>query len=288
MSCHKIEGGLRREERYHPQPCRNIVIDHEDKQVVTVPRWAMLECDGDARDAMVLAQITWWLQPSQRDGTPRTQHLTERGGFLWMHLTDASLAEELGMSGPQVKRARHSLVERGLIICQSSKVDGCKRTLVRPVIAGSDDSVQSELDQTIPSNSPGTIPSNQLLDDLVQSRARAVPYRNQVEKTEDIPPPSPPSPFDKFWAAYPHRVARPAALSAWRRAIRKADPAIIIAGAVTYANDPRRKPDFTSQPSNWLSNERWNDEPPQGARLSRSTRSLMAWAAGDSEPRELR
>lgn len=120
------------------------MIDHEDRQVVTVPRWAMLECDGDARDAMVLAQVSWWMQPSQRDGTPRTLRLAERAGETWMYLTDAELGLQLGMSRGQVQRARLSLVARGLIASMSAKVDGRKVTLVRPIIPGLRESEQSD------------------------------------------------------------------------------------------------------------------------------------------------
>ena len=64
--------------------------------------------------------------------------------------------------------------------------------------------------------------------------------------TNDQPslPPQPPAPtalvagpplgFDDFWTVYPRQVAKRAARLAWDRAVKRADPAVIIAGATRY------------------------------------------------------
>lgn len=111
--------------------------EHEDRQVVTVPRWMMKECGGDPRDAMVLAQVAWWYQPPL-DGARdhRSNRIVHRFDADWLCLVDADLAEQLGMTRSQVQRARAALVKRGLIESRTAKVDGERRTLVRPVIAG--------------------------------------------------------------------------------------------------------------------------------------------------------
>ena len=66
--------------------------------------------------------------------------------------------------------------------------------------------------------------------------------------------------FDAFMRAYPKRVAPGKARAEWHKAIRKANPADIIAAAIAYANDPTRKPKYTMTPANWLDGECWNDE----------------------------
>lgn len=113
------------------------VTGHEDQQVVTVPRWMMQECGGDPRDAMVLAQIAYWYQPpldgSREHRSKRTVH---RFDADWLVMVDQTLADQLGMTRSQVQRARTALAKRGLIETRTSKVDGERRTLVRPVIAG--------------------------------------------------------------------------------------------------------------------------------------------------------
>lgn len=85
----------------------------------------------------------------------------------------------------------------------------------------------------------------------------AVPS-TQYPKDKD----SPPSAFDRFWAAYPAKVAKGAARKAWPKALKAAgDVERIIAGAERYAADPNREPGFTAHPSTWLNAERWDDDP---------------------------
>lgn len=70
--------------------------------------------------------------------------------------------------------------------------------------------------------------------------------------------------FDAFWRVYPYKVGKPSARRAWDKAIRRANPADIIAGAIRYAEDPNRKPDFTKHPGPWLNDNRWEAPPLPG------------------------
>lgn len=86
------------------------------------------------------------------------------------------------------------------------------------------------------------------------------------ELEKDYPPPAgfaiPAGSFDRFWAAYPAKVAKGAARKAWPKALKAAgDAERIIAGAERYAVDPNREPGFTAHPSTWLNAERWDDDP---------------------------
>lgn len=105
----------------------------DDRKGVFVPLWAMEDTEGEARDAMVLAQISWWLQPSQREGRRRVPCIMERDGFEWLYMTDAELGVDIGLSHDQVCRARKALKKRGLIESQSRVVDKVKVTMVRIV-----------------------------------------------------------------------------------------------------------------------------------------------------------
>ena len=67
--------------------------------------------------------------------------------------------------------------------------------------------------------------------------------------------------FADFWAVYPRKTARAAALKAWAKAVKSADPAEIIRGARRYADDPNREAQFTAYPATWLNAGRWEDEP---------------------------
>ena len=67
--------------------------------------------------------------------------------------------------------------------------------------------------------------------------------------------------FADFWAAYPRKTARAAAVKAWAKAVRSAAPEEIVAGARRYADDPNREAQFTAYPATWLNAGRWEDEP---------------------------
>lgn len=88
---------------------------------------------------------------------------------------------------------------------------------------------------------------------------------------EDCPPiipslsvdsPSLSSPtFEDFYAAYPRKQKPLAARASWEKATKRASPERILAGAVRFAADPNRMPEYTPHPSSWLNAGSWDDEP---------------------------
>jgi hypothetical protein len=73
--------------------------------------------------------------------------------------------------------------------------------------------------------------------------------------------------FERFWRAYPRKVAQEAARKAFAQAIEGgADPEAMIAGAERFAverwGEPAR---YTKFPAGWIKDERWKDPPPAGA-----------------------
>jgi len=67
--------------------------------------------------------------------------------------------------------------------------------------------------------------------------------------------------FDAFWRVFPRKVGKPSAKRAWGRAIRRANPVDIIAGAERYRDDPNREDEFTKYPGPWLNDDRWEAPP---------------------------
>jgi hypothetical protein len=68
--------------------------------------------------------------------------------------------------------------------------------------------------------------------------------------------------FASFWAIYPRHVAKAAAVSAWEKALRRADAATIVAGAGRAAdamNGTDRS--FIPHPATWLNRDQWLDDP---------------------------
>lgn len=84
--------------------------------------------------------------------------------------------------------------------------------------------------------------------------------------------PNDPDDFAVFWSIYPRREAKAAARKAWDKAIKRADPGRIVAGATRYRDDPARDPQFTAHPASWLNADRWDDEPlPRGSPNGRAS-----------------
>lgn len=81
--------------------------------------------------------------------------------------------------------------------------------------------------------------------------------------------PPPPDRFHEFWMEYPRKTDKGGARKAWARAVKLADPEVLVAGAKRYAAETRgREPRHVAHPSTWLNGERWLDEP--GANAGRA------------------
>ncbi len=70
--------------------------------VIAVPKIFVLACHGNVTAALVLSQLVYWLDRVE-------------GNEFWK--TDADLAEELGVSAHQVRRARQQLMKWGYLTC---------------------------------------------------------------------------------------------------------------------------------------------------------------------------
>lgn len=102
---------------------------HPDRQVIVVRPWMVDACGGDWPSAVLLSQVIWWSQASERTGKPRAGYV--RDGAHWLLRTDddGEWWEECRLKPPQVKRAKGRLVAAGLIVTMRVKWAG------RPVAA---------------------------------------------------------------------------------------------------------------------------------------------------------
>jgi hypothetical protein len=68
--------------------------------------------------------------------------------------------------------------------------------------------------------------------------------------------------FGRFWAAFPslRKVAKRKAWDAWRRAIKRAEPEVIISAAKEYAESNLGRSKFACGPAPWLNGDRWEDD----------------------------
>ena len=72
--------------------------------------------------------------------------------------------------------------------------------------------------------------------------------------------------FESFWAAYPRKVAKPAALKAYAKALRRLTdpdgPGVILAGLRRHLPAwEDTEPDLVPHPTTWLNQDRFHDEP---------------------------
>jgi hypothetical protein len=130
-------------------------------------------------------------------------------------------------------------------------------------------------------------PDGVTLDDATGCRrASPEPSVNPSEEPEeqpqlalvDAPAPALVDRFDEFWSAFPRKVGKGQARPAWKRALGKADPDRIIAGAGRYRDDPNRDESFTAHPTTWLNGERWDDPalPPRGGQQQTARMARIA------------
>lgn len=66
--------------------------------------------------------------------------------------------------------------------------------------------------------------------------------------------------FEAFWSAYPRKVDKGHARTAYQAARKKADPDVILAGVQRYAlSVANSEAKFVAHARTWLNGERWND-----------------------------
>lgn len=68
--------------------------------------------------------------------------------------------------------------------------------------------------------------------------------------------------FEDFWAVFPDTNDKKPARTKWDAAVKAGvDPAVILAGAIRYRDDPNREQPFTKMAKTWLNNACWENGP---------------------------
>lgn len=91
-------------------------------------------------------------------------------------------------------------------------------------------------------------------------------------------------PFLEFWSAYPRKVGKGAAWSAWKKA-RRPDVQVLVTAAEDQARSEQWRKDggqYIPNPATWLNQRRWEDEPQSGhdvmpERTRRTADVLSRW-----------
>jgi len=118
--------------------------------------------------------------------------------------------------------------------------------------------------------------------------------RGTEEQRQEKPCPSSPDEFIDWYLEYPRKESKAAAERAYNKARKTATAEQLIAGAIRYAQDPNREPQYTKLPATWLNSGCWEDGPlpPRGNGQTThaqrvdaaSQRMLQQLQANDAQP----
>jgi hypothetical protein len=87
--------------------------------------------------------------------------------------------------------------------------------------------------------------------------------RRTIRNQKDIFHAGEDSDFTAFWSAYPRKVAKPAALKAWRSAKHRPPLADLLAALDRHKGSEQWQSDrFIPYPATWINQQRWEDELP--------------------------
>ena len=107
------------------------------------------------------------------------------------------------------------------------------------------------------------------------SRKKEVGGRKKEEKEGDYTPQKPPTGavterFNRFWAIYPNKTGKQAALKAWSKLKPSEELTKVILDAVEYQKTwekwTKDNGRYVPNPATWLNQGRWEDEPPETAK----------------------
>jgi hypothetical protein len=166
-----------------------------------------------------------------------------KGGFQFhewgaRNLTRERIEADREADRERKRAARDAARQNGKVLIEGQ--------VVRPDTDRTPSGIQEESDR----NPPSSVSVSLSVSESSKNPSSPAP-RAKAEDAE----------FSRFWAVYPRKVGKGEARKVWAR-LRKqgVDPGELIAGAIRYRDDPKRKPEYTKHPGPWLNAERWTDQ----------------------------
>lgn len=200
------------------------------------------ECDLPTSEKMVLLVIS--------------DHADDYGKNAWPSIR--TIARKSSMSERQAQRYVKSLIDRGVVNCETQA-------------GGLWDTRPDRRPNRYSINFSGVSSVSPRKEDGVTSKVERgdVEGKNGVTLVSPKPPIEPSENnvyeqgFEKFWELYPRKIAKGAARRAWFKATKTSDMEAILEGVSRYAHthtDETKQ--YTPYPATWLNSERWLDEIP--------------------------
>lgn len=107
-------------------------------------------------------------------------------------------------------------------------------------------------------------PATKVLEQKGSNTLAKTETETETNKKTSSSPATPPMEFDRFWAEYPRKVGKQAAIKAYTKSLKLTTSEQILAGVKLLRRETAGKePEFIPHPASWLNAGRWEDEPTQ-------------------------
>ena len=201
--------------------------------------------------------------------------LTHEIGY---NITFSQIEKEIGLGETAIRTAMNQLKEAGWLETHRTVDDrgynaGLAWILKEPSVSMSENPNLANPDLDNPDlDSQGTIENNNI--------KKTINKEILISQTQD---------FEKFWNAYPRKVAKKTAYKAWLNIVSPDLVDTVIAGAIRFAHDPNLPVEqFVPHPATWLRSERWNDGPlPERVKSPEEIQALKVADAKARRDREI-
>lgn len=214
----------------------------------SIPIWMMREKDISRRAILVYAS------------------LSSRAGLGAIYPSQATIAEESGVSERTVRAALQELEDLGVIERRVRRGrEGRATGLTTAYLLHPNGRHEEPAELAGSSKGPAKRPAT---SDKGTGKSEHSPLYEEDNQKEDrentlelvIVGPT----FEDFWAVWPRKDSKKSAEAAWGRAVKRQDPETIIAAARAYASSPYRpEKQFVPHGATWLNGDRWNDPLPE-------------------------
>lgn len=233
------------------------------------------------------------VSPSEKLVLLALANYADAEGKCWP--SQARLALDTGLTDRQIRRVFVSLIEAGLMTKKERRrPDGYRASDVITLTLSPDTMSASEephrtfgddLTGHLSPISPDTVSGLTTLEPSENHQREPSLERAQVRAARN-------DGFERFWSAYPSKVGKRDAEKAYAKAIKRIDspdpPAVMLAAIERAAQGRRWLEGYIPNPSTWLNQDRWEDQPderpdhhrqrPTDARRADTESRRDAWA----------
>ena len=225
-------------------------------------------------EAVLLENIFFWVEKNKKN----KRHFYD--GRYWTYNTlDAMAGLFPYLTKSTIHRALKRMAEEGLILKGNYNKSGYDRTVWYSLSDAAEPFFKEKL--PYPKMGNGDCQNGTTIPDInTDIKPDNTPLPPKGEGETD---------FDRFWAVYPRKVAKPQAMRSWKKAATNEKTVKEIMAAVEMAKESadwkKEGGKYIPYPATWLNNRRWEDCLAAGAKpADRLRRFLHENKAGRIEP----